>query len=433
MTREQVINQKATGRNAGPAAEKRGSRSNTRPSAKPKPKGGIMSDLRELLDELRALKPYLMIAGIGILSLVTIVLLFVGYRAAVSSSFFYLKDINVSGTTHTSTDEVKTVVRRSVAKSGVWSADLVNIKREIEKLPWIRSAIVSRVLPDGIRVRVTERVPRALVKLSKDRLVLVDEDANILGPATNQEKPAPFVLRGWDEAITDAAKGDNRKRVEVYRALKDEWSILGVARRVNEVNLGDVSDVRALVTFESAELEIRLGDKDFGSRLKYAINQAELESNSQMWPCYKYIDVSQGVEKGNRIIFGPKCSAEELERITKAKSDENANEVGPERDDAALKEKEENTNRKPEVEAKPKSEPNSSAKRKKPIARNEVKSGSTESLKTKTKKRDAAGSRPKTGQKTNNTDKNKNASRMSGKNEKKNTNAKPQETRPRRV
>ncbi len=56
------------------------------------------------------------------------------------------------------------MVRKEVEKTGVWKADLKGLNARLERLPWVRTAVVSRVLPDGIRVRITERVPRAVVR-----------------------------------------------------------------------------------------------------------------------------------------------------------------------------------------------------------------------------------------------------------------------------
>lgn len=316
MIREQLVGQKVQGRNSVAAGKR------ARSTAKPKVKRSTTSDWQNLKAEFQELLPYLFVAGIAFLSLITLALLFLGYRAATHSAFFQLKEVNISGTVRTSAEEIKNLTHKTIGKSGVWNANIDAIQNEIEKLPWIRKAIVSRVLPDGIRIRIIEREAQAVVRLSKDRTVLVDEDGNILAAATNKDKPAPFILRGWDEAVTESAKEDNKERVEVYREIVEEFGLLGIAHRVREVNLSDVNDVRTNTSFGEATVEFRLGDKDFGKRLKYAIEKIEVERGATDFRCISYVDVRQGISKGDRLAFGTRtnCSASTEETLVNEKS-----------------------------------------------------------------------------------------------------------------
>jgi cell division protein FtsQ len=106
------------------------------------------------------------------LVVVIVVLVFLGYRAAASASFFQIKKIETRGVTRASNESIMSTVRRDVAATGVWRADLAALGSHLEKLPWVRTAIVTRVLPDGIRVRITERQPRVVVRTSAGRFVV---------------------------------------------------------------------------------------------------------------------------------------------------------------------------------------------------------------------------------------------------------------------
>lgn len=283
--REQVITPRANGR--GTAAGARGRAGVTQ---KPARRGAASARAGE--SRLRLALAYAPLAGKVLLAIVTGVLLFAGYRAAASASFFEARSIDISGTSRVSADEIKTVVRRAVAGTGVWRADLTAISAELEKQPWVRTAVVSRVLPDGLRVRVTERVPRAIVRTGSGQLVWVDEDGVMLSRTQPTDEMPPFFIRGWDEAVTKDARAENRARMEKYLEMSHEWGMLGLSERVSEVNLGDLHDVRAQLAGDDAQIEVRLGERNFGNRLKKALNVLDEQRATALGPFITYLVAS---------------------------------------------------------------------------------------------------------------------------------------------
>ncbi|HEY0078097.1 MAG TPA: FtsQ-type POTRA domain-containing protein [Pyrinomonadaceae bacterium] len=197
--------------------------------------------------------------------------LFYAYRSAASASFFRLSAIEIEGTSRASREEIKAIVRRQVGGRGVWQADLAAIGAEVKNQPWVRAAVVSRVLPSGVRVRVTEREPRMVVRTTAGRFVWMDEEGVLLGAAQPSDKMPPFFIRGLDEAPTDAARTDNRERIRRALEMAREWEAAGVANRVSEVNLDDLRDVRAQLSGNDSQIEVRLGKEDFGKRLGRAL------------------------------------------------------------------------------------------------------------------------------------------------------------------
>lgn len=227
------------------------------------------------------------------LAVLTGVLIFAGYRAAASASFFEARRVDVSGTSRTSPDDIKAAVRRLASGTGVWSADLDAIRLEVEKLPWVRKAVVSRVLPDGLRVRVIERVPRAVVRTSAGKFVWVDDDAVSLSQMSPTDQMPAYFIRGWDESGTKEARDENRERIQKYVELSGEWATLGLSERVSEVNLGDTHDIRALLSGDDAEIEVRLGDRNLGSRLQKALKVLDEQRLTPLGPFITYLVASQ--------------------------------------------------------------------------------------------------------------------------------------------
>jgi cell division protein FtsQ len=246
-------------------------------------------------------------------------LCFMAYRTAASSSFFALRTIDMSGVSQGSEDQLKSLVRRAGGAQGVWKADLAAISAELERQPWVRKAVVSRVLPSGLRVRITERVPRAVVRTAAGRFVWVDDDAVMAGTVAPKQNAPAFFMRGWDESGTESGRTENRRRVEKYLELSREWEAAGVASRVSEVNLEDLRDVRAQLTGDDSQIEVRLGREDLTKRLRQSLEALDEERATPRGAYITYIDMTHG----KRAVIGSKPHASGQSR---AASDESANE-----------------------------------------------------------------------------------------------------------
>lgn len=198
-------------------------------------------------------------------------LLFMGYRTVAASGFFDVKTIEVQGVKRASRDEIDKLVRRRMEKSGVWNADLTEIKNDVEKLSTVKVAAVSRVLPDGVRVNVKERVPVAVIKLDSGRF-WADEDGVLFDPVTGNDEAPPFVMTGWDEEKSEKAAKENRRRVEVYKKMLEEWQDFEIAKRVTAVDLSDLRTPQVSVQDPSGATKFVVLPKDnFAEKLKIGL------------------------------------------------------------------------------------------------------------------------------------------------------------------
>lgn len=257
----------------------------------------------------RSLRGYLPLAGKITLAVLVGVLLFAGYRAAASASFFQARNVDVSGASRANADDIKAIVRKSVAQTGVWRADLSAISRELKTVAWVKEAVVSRVLPDGLRVRVTEREPRAIVRTSAGKFLWVDDEGVNLGAAQPTDQ---IFMRGWDEGATESARATNRERVSKFLEMTHDWETRGISRRVSEVNLNDLNDVHVQLAGDDAQIEIQLGREDFGNRLKFALDELDRQRNTPIGPYILHINVAQGIEKGKHVTIGVSPDAPNL-------------------------------------------------------------------------------------------------------------------------
>jgi cell division protein FtsQ len=314
MLREQVITPRA-GRGGGQGSG--GGRGRAGDVAQQRPvkrggnggggggRGGASTRKASKGGSLRRALAWMPLVGKVLLAVCAGLLCFTVYRTASSSSFFALRTIDMSGVSQGSEDQLKSLVRRAGGAQGVWKADLDAISAELERQPWVRKAIVSRVLPSGLRVRITERVPRAVVRTGAGRFVWVDDDGVMAGTVAPTQNAPAFFMRGWDESGTESGRTENRRRVEKYLELAREWEAAGIASRVSEVNLEDLRDVRAQLTGDDSQIEVRLGREDLTKRLRQSLETLDEERATPRGAYITYIDMTHG----KRAVIGSKPHA----------------------------------------------------------------------------------------------------------------------------
>jgi cell division septal protein FtsQ len=252
------------------------------------------------------------------------VTLFVAYRAAASASFFEVHRVEVQGTSRASVEDVQALVRKEVNKTGVWNADLEQLNDELVRIPWVRSAVVSRVLPDGIRVRITERQPRVVARTSSGRFYWVDEDAVLLGEMGPADQVPAFFLRGLSEEESDVARIDNAERVRKFLELQRECEAAGIAERISEINVTDLHDVRVQLAGDESQIEVRLGAQVSGKRLSDGLAVLDVHRNSPRGHLISYVDLSQRKGAAIGFVTGPQVAAVTSDDKASATRDSNA-------------------------------------------------------------------------------------------------------------
>jgi cell division protein FtsQ len=142
-------------------------------------------------------------------------------------------------------------------------------RKALETLPWVEQARVQRVLPNRIRVEITERTPVAFLRTANE-LSLVDSHGMILDRPVEGDFRFPVV-----GGIAESMPLDQREqRMTTYvQFMKEiELSQPGADDRISEVDLSDASDVRATLTGlgsdagNASPILVHFGDSDFGNR-----------------------------------------------------------------------------------------------------------------------------------------------------------------------
>ncbi len=102
------------------------------------------------------------------------------------------------------------------AHTNIFQVRLNEIQRKLEEMTWVKEARVFRSFPRKLSIRLTERVPFALVKLGE--LYLVDRDGVILGSlASGSEIRLPIVTGSFIQNVDQDTENTTLK--EVLQAL----------------------------------------------------------------------------------------------------------------------------------------------------------------------------------------------------------------------
>ncbi|HEY2867112.1 MAG TPA: FtsQ-type POTRA domain-containing protein [Pyrinomonadaceae bacterium] len=208
------------------------------------------------------------VLSVGILAaLVTLAV--VGYQTVTASNFFEVKTIDVNGVERSSMDDIRRIVASDTQKTGAWNADLPELRQKIEKLPFVKFAAVSRLLPNGLKVVINERVPIAVVKVSTGNF-LIDTDGEMLAPPKTDDS-ALMVIAGWDEAKTEKAQKDNQTRIKMFQKMISDWGALGLATHVKLIDLADLQEPKATIQDSGRDIPVTLARDDYAKSLRSAI------------------------------------------------------------------------------------------------------------------------------------------------------------------
>lgn len=137
----------------------------------------------------------------------------------------------VRGHSHTSEADIAAALALDVVRSQL-SFDAETARGRIEALPWVKSAVVGRVLPDGVRVDISERRPAAVWQ-GADQDLLVDTEGRVLTAIGRGAHTGLPLLSGHGAAnalsaimalVTSHAEIE-RRLVELIRVEDRRWTL----------------------------------------------------------------------------------------------------------------------------------------------------------------------------------------------------------------
>lgn len=189
----------APGRRRNPTAERSFGRRAVRPAS------ALMQWLEDMREGSFAMRPFT-IATVALIVAVGFYGLFVGGHVAAAGrgvafqanrllalAGFSIEDVTVTGRTHADPQQLLSAlgIRRG---DPIFGFDTEDARQRVERVDWVKSATVTRLLPDAIRIDVVERKPFAIWQRGGE-LSVVDADGQ---PITDENVQSyanlPFIV-----------------------------------------------------------------------------------------------------------------------------------------------------------------------------------------------------------------------------------------------
>jgi len=198
-------------------------------------------------------------------------------------------------------------------------------RSQLEQLPWVESASVQRILPNRLRVELTERTPIAFVRNGSE-LGLIDSHGVILDRPRDQELHFPIVS-GVSEEVP---REQREKRMQLYQEFMKDIDLVrgGSSQDVSEADLSNPQDLRVVMSLSATSantagapprllvpqtglatvtdrqaVAIHFGSSDFSRKFKMLVD------NFSQWQAHAGRVQSIDLQYTRQVVVNPDTSA----------------------------------------------------------------------------------------------------------------------------
>ena len=178
-------------------------------------------------------------------------------------------------------------------------------RSQLEQIPWVESASVQRILPNRLRVELTERTPVAFARNGAE-LALIDAHGVILDRPRGEDLHFPIVT-GVSE---DLPRDQREKRMQTYEEFIKDIDFVrgGSSDRVSEVDLSNPKDLRVVMTGlasanDAQAVTIHFGSSEFTGKYKMLVD------NFSQWQANAGRVQSIDLQYSRQVVVNPDASA----------------------------------------------------------------------------------------------------------------------------
>ena len=178
-------------------------------------------------------------------------------------------------------------------------------RSQLEQIPWVESATVQRILPNRLRVELTERTPVAFARNGAE-LALIDAHGVILDRPRGEDLHFP-VVTGVSE---DLPRDQREKRMQTYEEFIKDIDFVrgGSSDRVSEIDLSNPKDLRVVMTGlasanDAQAVTIHFGSSEFTGKYKMLVD------NFSQWQANAGRVQSIDLQYSRQVVVNPDASA----------------------------------------------------------------------------------------------------------------------------
>ncbi|HUE55165.1 MAG TPA: FtsQ-type POTRA domain-containing protein [Candidatus Udaeobacter sp.] len=177
-------------------------------------------------------------------------------------------------------------------------------RSELEKIAWVESASVQRILPNRIRVELTERTPIAFAR-NGNELALIDAHGVTLDRPQGEEFHFPLVS-GVSE---DLPREQREKRMQICQEFLKDVDLVrpGSSDSVSEMDLSNPKDLRVVMSGlasanDTQAVTIHFGSGEFTGKYKMLVD------NFSQWQANAGHVQSIDLQYARQVVVNPDAS-----------------------------------------------------------------------------------------------------------------------------
>jgi cell division septal protein FtsQ len=200
--------------------------------------------------------------------LVTLAAVYAAYRVAAvvgHARVLRIDHIVVHGNQRLSSGEVIAVLN-GLRGENIVRADLTAWRRRLLSSPWVRDAVMRRLLPSTVEVMVSERAPIGIGRI-KSELYLVDDRGTVIDEYGPQYADVDLPIIDGLNVSPDASTAADGSRAELAaRVVAALWPQPSVARRLSQIDVTDLHNAAVILSGDPALIYV--GEDRFLQRLQ---------------------------------------------------------------------------------------------------------------------------------------------------------------------
>ncbi len=224
-------------------------------------------------------------------------------------------NISVSGPNNVARAQVLEVMASDIDRN-IFFVPMEQRKQQLEQIPWVESASVMRLLPNRLKIVITERTPIAFVDIDS-RVQLIDASGVVMDlPAAQTARYSFPVIVGMSDSDPLSTRA---ARMKIYSRLMKELDSGGAhySADISDIDVSDPDDVKATVTDPQGAILLHLAAANFLERFKaYVAHVQEWRSH---FPGLQSVDLRYD----HQVIVNPDLHSSQPKTATANAADEN--------------------------------------------------------------------------------------------------------------